>query len=247
MMQSVAMGEIQHVESSEDYIMVHQPDEMRDDLSDDDSYDYCEDVYSLHSTAQSMSTCSGAAENVVPKDVIVTVSKGLMEDLDDTHAAAELAHISVPSVLMKDLDEAHAAAELARIPDLEQRSVASALSCSKSAHPATDKVVCDEATSKIGKDVQDALTLSRASNKKRRKTLKLMKKAQAAASAAQSLSEKARAAARSNLCPQKASKSKMRQPGSRSSKKVANIAVACATETLSAYREELLRNKQQCV
>jgi hypothetical protein len=224
MMQSVAMGEIQHVESSEDYIMVHQPDEMRDDLSDDDSYDYCEDVYSLHSTAQSMSTCSGAAENVVPKDVILTVSSGLMEDLDETHAATELAQITVPSVLMKDLDEAHAAAKLARIPDLEQRSVASALS-----------------------DVQDAVTLSRASNKKRRKTLKLMKKAKAAASAAQSLSEKARAAARSNLCPQKASKSKMRTPGSRSSKKVANIAVACATETLSAYREELLQNKQQYV
>lgn len=230
MKSAVARSETQNV--GHDFIMVPQPDDMRDDLLDDDSYDYCEGVYSFQSIAQTMSTCSGVAENVIPKDVIVTVDCDMMEDSEDAHCNDELNHISVPSVLMKDLDEAHAAAELVRISDSEQRSVASTLT----GHTFDDV-----------KKVQNAqpVHLSRASNKKRRKQLKLMKKAQAAANAVQTLEEKANRAA--NFAPEKAFKSKGKPLGSRSPKKIANIAVVCATETLSAYRQELVRNKQQCV
>ena len=86
-------------------------------------------------------------------------------------------------------------------------------------------------------------SMSRTSNKKRRKKLKMLKKAQAAANAAQQLAEKAREAEKTASPPKQQQrvtahqKSKLR---SSSSKKVTNIAVACATETMAAYREELL-------
>jgi hypothetical protein len=205
--------------------MVLQPDEIRDDLSDDDSYDYCEDVYSLHSTGQTMSTGAEATDNLLHKDMVLTV----------------------PSVLMQNLDEAHAAAELAQIPDLEQ------LGDDNSEVSSTTSVQeRDDVSSHVEKDWEQkpvtqpaASTMSRASNKKRRKKLKLMKKALAAESAAQLLSERARSATKSSS-PPKSQKLKSWTTGVRSSKKVANIAVACATETYAAYREELLTNKQTC-
>ena len=249
MMKSVANQGIQHGESTDDYIIVDQPDEMRDDFSDDESYDYCDDIYSFHSTAQSMSTSSSTSDNIIPSDVIVTDSSvAAEEEFDDTPSNEDAAQITVPSVLMKDLDEAHAAAKLARISDLE-RSVVSTLSHSKS----VDEESRDIAPTKNApiepskKEKSGAMNLSRTSNKRRRKKLKLMKKAQAAANAASALAEKAIADAQGCAAPQKSTKSKTKTPGCRSSKKVANIAVVCATETLSAYRNELLRAKQQCV
>ncbi|KAL3906450.1 MAG: hypothetical protein SGARI_004003 [Bacillariaceae sp.] len=87
-------------------------------------------------------------------------------------------------------------------------------------------------------------SISRTSNKKRRKRLKMMKKAQAAACAAQHLAEKQRemaAATSASSSKQQAGTAKKATKSSRySSKKVANIAVACATETMAAYRKELL-------
>jgi hypothetical protein len=85
-------------------------------------------------------------------------------------------------------------------------------------------------------------SMSRTSNKKRRKKLKMIKKAQAAASATQQLAEKAREAETTEAVtslkqlPQQQQKTKLRS----SNKKMTNIAVACATETMAAYREELL-------
>lgn len=100
--------------------------------------------------------------------------------------------------------------------------------------------------------VDDGSNMSRTSNKKRRKQLKLLKKAQAAASAAHKLTERScetmklpivtTAANHPHLQQQKL---RMRYSPSRgSSKKIANIAVVCAKETMSAYREELMRTKQ---
>jgi hypothetical protein len=223
-----AMCEQRHAES-EDFILVQQPDEVRDDLSDDDSYDYCEDVFSEHSMGQSMSICSEATETLILKDIVLTV----------------------PSILLKDLDEAHAAAELAQIPDLEQ-SEASVASSSEN-----DNTEMDLDPEKVPKSATSpqppatgtnppAVTMSRASNKKRRKQLKLTKKALAATNATKALSGKAREMTVILMSPpKKAPKTKSKSSStSRPSKKVANIAVSCATETLATYREELLCKQQ---
>ena len=272
MMQSVALGESTQYpngsESVDDFVLVQQPssgntsfdlmEEIEDDAGsdDDDSYDYCDDVYSIVSNndgdPQCVSICSDAVgerhEKLDPQQVILTV----------------------PSILLKDLDDAHEAAKLVRIPDSEQRSDDSTITLARSAatketavevdsrehvavtdNKSSDKLEMTEGLDK--KNLQDEkevdLTttegnLSRASNKKRRKKLKLMKKAIAAANATQALSERACAAARSpdNQAQSKLakkSKKKSRTTGGRNTKRVANIAVACATETLSAYRKEL--------
>jgi hypothetical protein len=90
-------------------------------------------------------------------------------------------------------------------------------------------------------------SLSRTSNKKRRKKLKLMKKAQAAANAANQLAGKhcdATGSApplTSSFSSKPASKAAaVAHSKMRSSKKVSNVAVACATETMAAYRQELI-------
>lgn len=81
-----------------------------------------------------------------------------------------------------------------------------------------------------------ANNLSRASNKKRRKKLKLIKKAQAAANAAEALAARTAAVSKMNQA-----KKIIPAPTSRStSRKVANIAVACARETMATYRQEVL-------
>jgi hypothetical protein len=221
MMLSVSLGDTQCIEPSDDFVFVQQPDQMsfgfKDD-DDDDSYDYCEDVYSLVSTDQTLSECN---EDMTLPD--------LKEDMV----------LTVPSMLLKDLDEAHAAAKLVQQHvDSEQRSVASSTLSYAQSTDLDDESRDDRVSAR--KD--DAVTMSRISNKKRRKKLKLMKKAAAAASADQALSERARAAAwAQHASAQKARQQTKKPTGSRSSK-VANIAVACATDTISSYRQELMNN-----
>eukprot|EP00536_Pseudo-nitzschia_multiseries_P004477 jgi/Psemu1/285124/fgenesh1_pg.74_\ len=106
------------------------------------------------------------------------------------------------------------------------------------------------------KSASNAITTSRTSNKKRRKKLKMLKKTQAAAAAAERIQHQ------SAFCQQKTSNkyqkrnvssSPKKQASSRyASKKVGNIAVSCAIETMATFRDELSRqqgkqNKQQAV
>lgn len=83
-----------------------------------------------------------------------------------------------------------------------------------------------------------SVSISRTSNKKRRKKLKMLKKAQAAEKFQQQ-------AALLNISQGKISKKLLKQskkqatPPRCASKKVANIAVSCALETMSSYRKEL--------
>jgi hypothetical protein len=221
MMQSVALGDTQCIEPSDDFVFVQHAEQMSFDLKDDDddSYDYCEDVYSQVSIEQTLSVCN--------KDMELP---DLKEDMI----------LTIPSMLLKELDEAHAAAKFVQLVDSEQRSVASALSYyAQSTHPYGESR--DDCVSST-KD--DTVTMSRISNKKRRKKLKMMKKAASTAHAAQALSERARAVAwAQHASAQKARQETKKPTGSRPSKKVANIAVACAAETLSSYRQELMNAK----
>ena len=101
------------------------------------------------------------------------------------------------------------------------------------------------ATDTSNKTTSVPVSISRASNKKRRKRLKLLKKAQAAEKFKQQ-------AAFANLAPPlqgkmskkllKHSKNQLQvSPSRRASKKVANIAVSCAIDSISSYRKELCR------
>ena len=109
-----------------------------------------------------------------------------------------------------------------------------------------EKTICF-AFSSNAFNMNGAASTSRTSNKKRRKKLKLQKKAQAAANAAQQLAEKqsenmsvASTPMTSTSKPSKAGQNVLAPKSKlRSSKKVANIAVACATETMASYRQEL--------
>lgn len=252
-MHSVAFTDSHQVECQEDFILVQLPEctsfDLMEEGEDDDSYDYCEDFYSVVSAEeQSLSGCSEMVvecahnhNNTKHDDVIFTV----------------------PSVLLKDLDDAHAAAKLAQIPDLEQRSGArsSIHDLSTMEVDGRDEIMGDAGDPKNETDqpnqqdddvydLKSTTSLSRCSNKKRRKKLKLMKKAIAVSSAALSLSDRggARPATKSSPSPPMPPKLKNAKPSTRrSSKRVANIAVACATETMSSYREELAKANKRCV
>lgn len=164
--------------------------------------------------------------------------------------------ISVPSGLMKDLDEAHAAAALARVSDVSELIESTSVSTKdtpvqepeESDDRSIQKTIIDDtnpleasqsnarAESKAAAAAIAANNLSRASNKKRRKKLKLIKKAQAAANAAEALAARTAAVSKMNQA-----KKIIPAPTSRStSRKVANIAVACARETMATYRQEVL-------
>jgi len=103
----------------------------------------------------------------------------------------------------------------------------------------------------------NSISVSRTSNKKRRKKLRLLKKAQAAATAAQKISERYHNEASlpisscsviklSSTNKQRSNSKKQVTPVRCSSKKVANIAVTCAMASMSNYRKELVsQGKQQ--
>jgi hypothetical protein len=200
----------------EDYVVIQQPDEVRDDDDslggaycsgdDDASYDYCEDVFS-----------HGAPD---------------ADDLDDDHSVTlsigsgpgtqkDNIILTVPSILMKDLDEAHAAAELASFPDEENEAQL----------PSTVDTPAQEPTERVA---QCARTTTEAYEK-----LKFVKKAQAAENAVQAVNRDSTSAA----CKDSKAKrvvSSLPPTARGTSRKVANIAVACARETMASYRQEVL-------
>lgn len=88
------------------------------------------------------------------------------------------------------------------------------------------------------KKTSGPVSISRTSNKKRRKKLKLLKKAQAAEKFQQQAALLNMTGGKINKKLAKQSK-KQQTPPRGASKKVANIAVSCALETMSSYRKEL--------
>lgn len=274
---AIADSHVAHTTTMEDYVIVQQPDEIRDDESvggfrgdgddddDDDSYDYCDDVYCQE--AQS----ADDQDDDHSVDLTVGSEPG---DIKDSII------LTVPTVLMKDLDDAHAAAALARPPDSsEEKTVASAPAENAPPTEPSDKknglspveleddngdggknlvepanCYLASETDKKSMDAEDGSTsqaipasLSRASNKKRRKKLKLMKKNKAAANAAHSLSGRGPGGIKANK-----SKKMTRSPSGPTrgaSRKVSNIAAVCARETMATYRHEVLcsgMSKQSC-
>mmetsp|Transcript_104645 Transcript_104645/g.293272 ORF Transcript_104645/g.293272 Transcript_104645/m.293272 type:complete len:269 (+) Transcript_104645:179-985(+) len=256
---AIANNQLETSISMEDYVVVQQPDEVHGgDVSvggaggsgddDDASYDYCEDVFS-----------HGAPD---ADDQSVTSSIGS----DDAGAQKDNITLTVPFILMKDLDEAHAAAKLARVPRLSEENAASSTAADEedtqdqepvgtetgsrgtptrkeasgktaaSSGSKSTKTTRAEAEEKDSSSSVPTVNLSRTSNKKRRKKLKLMKKAQAATSAKQAII----GATSSSKTKKQVVASFPTSTTRGTSRKVANIAVACARETMASYRQEVL-------
>jgi len=236
--------------SLEEYVIVPQPDEIgnnnassgghdESEINDDDSYDYCEDVFSqgeqfADSDDDDDSVASRLCDN---KDsIIISVPSGLMKDLDEAHAAAALARVSDVSEMV---ESASVSTKDTPVQEPEESDDASIQKTSMDdTRPSEAPKTNEQADSKAAAAAAAiaANNLSRASNKKRRKKLKLMKKAQAAANAAEALA--ARTAAMSKI--HQAKKIIPASTSRTTSRKVANIAVACARETMATYRQEVL-------
>jgi hypothetical protein len=99
----------------------------------------------------------------------------------------------------------------------------------------------------VVKTTSDPVSTSRTSNKKRRKKLKMLKKAQAAEKFQQQVAF-ANLSSHGKVSKKLLKHAKKHQhhvtPPRCASKKVANIAVSCAIESMSCYREELSRQQQ---
>jgi hypothetical protein len=242
--------------SMDEYVIVEQSDEIRDDdrfkecdrgsclgsgEADDASYDYCEDVCPNDEEEEDdgddeNSVVSLESEAVQKDNFILSVPSGLMKDLDEAHAAAKLACSSAEEAVV-GADDSSLTEEMEDIQKsvepVEHKSSmdAVAVEITSAAHRTKSQV-------KSSVSATSVTTLSRASNKKRRKQLKLVKKAQAAASAAQALSARAAANAKTNK-GKKVAASPV-SSSSLGSRKVANIAVTCALETMASYRKEVL-------
>lgn len=233
----------------DDYIIVGQDVNgadgqlTADDLGtcDDDSYDHCQDVFSDDEEVDE--TESLYSESVETQEqLILTVPSGLMKDLDEAHAAAELARIQEPDLVdeaVEPFSSKVAGAEViaGQTPETEQVS-----ECEKPTEPESTAAQTASRKNKASSpalQVSTNCTLSRASNKKRRKKLKLLKKAQAAASANQALSTKNLANTPVSKTKVKANVKKLPVPTRGSSRKVANVAVACARQTMATYRKEM--------
>ncbi|CAJ1907517.1 unnamed protein product [Cylindrotheca closterium] len=205
---------------SEDYVIVDfdlKSLEGKDNLADDDSYDYCDDLNSVHSSGEHSNASDSEAENSV---------------------------LSVPSGLLKELDEAHAAAKLAIPQDSEDVTTESSQSVTNSATEENNKQTSapeqeEQKAPQPSVPVKSA-PLSRISNKKRRKQMKLMKKAMAAAKASKALSEKATAMATSSSVTSTSKPvSNAKKMARKGRSKRVHPHVACAYEEIAAYHNEV--------
>lgn len=102
----------------------------------------------------------------------------------------------------------------------------------------TKTIASTNNTGSATKKTSGPVSISRTSNKKRRKKLKLLKKAQAADKFQQQAALLNMTGGKINKKLIKQSK-KQQTPSRVTSKKVANVAVSCALETMSSYRKEL--------
>jgi len=202
---------------SEDYVMVEfdlKSIEGKENVADDDSYDYCDDLYSVHSSGEKSNASASEAENSV---------------------------LSVPSGLLKELDEAHAAAKLAIPQDSEdvttvQSSQSVTICATEDNIKQTNNPEKEEKAALQPAVPIKSAPLSRVSNKKRRKQMKLMKKAKAAAQASKALSEKAAGMATSSSSK---ALSKAKKTAKKSRSKRVHPHVACAHEEIAAYKDEV--------
>lgn len=245
---SIANNKYEPSNSMDEYVIVEPVDEIRDDdkcredgrgsdtMGDDASYDYCEDFFEGVQNDDDDSIASLESESAQKDNFILTVPSGLMKDLDEAHAAAKLVRSTSEQEEPEEIPVQESSA-----PADEDKAPVDETSNKSLTNPITTSSKKDiQTTADTAPPAQAAMNLSRASNKKRRKKLKLMKKAKAASSAAQNISARAAASSSKSMKGKKVGASPSSSSAHRGTRKVANIAVACARETMAAYRNEVL-------
>jgi hypothetical protein len=239
MMESVALNE-SHIIENFDFVLV-EPEDLDDNMDvDEDSYDYCDDAISMLSVENpsSLSVCSDV-QSFDPTVFEVDTNKELKperrprlisfgNDEDEARIRSERFQASVET-----LDE-----QVAQEDTSEVSSVTESNDEKTAVEPENNEAIVENQVTDKPMDTDHVpdrsmdTVASRLSNKKRRKKTKLMKKAAAAAAAA--------AAITAGIVPSPPREKRVKTPkATRHRNKTSNLAVACANETLEAYRAEL--------
>jgi len=233
MMESVAFNESNLIEE-EDYVLVNANESSSNMEIDEEelSYDAEDDfvIFSLSAVGDKASTNGNSKQSSLSTSVISLegCEDKFGDEIDDLLMKLE----ENPGDHLINLDESkndrksHSETETSTNPD-EIKTTEWTQKTDKTGKAHTMDITAKQESSVCG---------SRLSNKKRRKRLKMMKKAAAAAEAAASL-EAMRQKEPLSLSPSKT----VRKGKLLKSKKAhhnANIAVICATESLSQYREK---------
>jgi len=229
MMESIALNESQIVVEMETDFVIVEADEM--EIDDDEQYDLCDDVFSTDAPLQSSSVSVGSSD-------IYSIEQALeLETLDEEEN--EVRGSGHPrGVSVVSLEDA--------IGEPEKKCSEEDVVITASDPPSVDPPVAmelqhEEKDEERGDDDEmiKAKEVSRLSNKKRRRKAKQMKKAAAAAAAALALAEISKGGGTPTKKTSIPSKPRQTSKSSRSSKKkLPNLAVACATESLSDFREK---------
>mmetsp|Transcript_31220 Transcript_31220/g.47640 ORF Transcript_31220/g.47640 Transcript_31220/m.47640 type:complete len:209 (-) Transcript_31220:165-791(-) len=196
--------------ATEDYVIVETPDDMYGYLSDDTPCSSFDLCDDVSYSIQlNMSICSDTSD----------ISLQKWDEKTENSCDGE------------DLDEINAESKVITMPDSEKLNTGRSLISKDPSITVVNSSELGEKTESVNPtEPFETISMSRASNKKRRKKLKMMKKAQAASNAVKSLADQdlvkksKKAKARGKKCP--------------SLKKVKNIAVTCANESLATYRQE---------
>ena len=230
MMQSVALGESNMIIDDEDFVVIDS-----DRFGDDGNWDYCDDVFSTTSSSPCCSVCSDLPAKVFEE----------IEYMDDTPVPALSTEVdksdrnmhentAIPmSVGISTQYETKCLETEIDIDEIGCTETSEMNDCGADHNATTGSKQSSSIISDDDEAKRDGVSTSRLSNKKRRKKMKLMKKAVAAAAAAAALSEMTRG----NCSPSK----ECREPKmpTRVGKKLANVAVSCAHESLASYRQEM--------
>lgn len=229
---------------ADDYIIIdscdYDADSNQEEGREEEEYDYCDDA--ITEGVQGY-TCSFAFS--LTEDMILEESEqpSIQHILDEAHKSASQLVSVVSNQDQPDHDgqDQEHDTQLNQVPGILESS-ASDVSVQSSSPPVKKKQEAKQLEVTTALTQAQGILGGRLSNKKRRKKMKLLKKAAAAASAAAALSSDVpRSASTTSSNSTKSSKKQTRAvPFTRyQSKRVANVAVACATETLASYKAEL--------
>jgi len=217
-------------QGNDEYIMVDSCDYDADsNPGEEEEYDYCDDAISEGPQGYICSLVFSLTEDMILEEA---EQPSIQHILDEAHKSALQLVSAVSDQDQPDHDQD---SQLNQVPGILESS-ASDVSVQSSPPPERKK---PEAKPPAQPQPQGMLG-GRMPNKKRRKKMKLLKKAAAAASAAAALSSDVPRSAFLTSSSKSAKKPTKVAPVTRyQSKRVANVAVACATETLASYKAQL--------
>lgn len=182
---------------------------------DDSSYDYCDDILSM----ASISICSDLGRDF-------GIDGSLHDEVPFLADEASTTLKPVQHEILTSVPEFQDNASLGAVSCLERSVSTTSLGTTTMTNPTVHN--------------RDVIVKSRRSNKKRRKALKLMKKAAAMSAAAAALGLTG-GTPKSSESPKALPKSPTKKFAR--NKRVSNVAVACATESLQSFREEVQTRK----